>query len=46
MRESGLPLPDQPLESEDGKRLYGIVHDLSEPMAEYRAISVMSQRMF
>ena len=37
---------NQPLESEDGKRLYGIVHDLSEHLAEYRALSVMRQRMF
>ncbi|MBP9891025.1 MAG: hypothetical protein KBG84_03910 [Planctomycetes bacterium] len=37
---------NQPLESEDGRRLYGIVHDLSEHLAEYRALSVMRQRMF
>lgn len=37
---------NQPLESEPGKRLYGIVHDLSEHLAEYRAISVMRQRIF
>lgn len=37
---------NQPLESEDGRRLYGIVHDLSEHLAEYRALSVMRQRLF
>ncbi len=37
---------NQPLESEEGRRLYGIVHDLSEHLAEYRALAVMRQRMF
>lgn len=37
---------EQPLESDDGKRLYAIVHDLSEHLPEYRSLSVMKQRLF
>jgi hypothetical protein len=36
----------QPLESEPGKRLYQIVHDLSEHLPEFRSINVMRQRLF
>ena len=36
----------QPLESEPGKRLYEIVHDLSEHLPEFRAIGTMHQRLF
>ncbi|MCB9893004.1 MAG: hypothetical protein H6839_00980 [Planctomycetes bacterium] len=37
---------NQPLESEGGKRLYQIVHDLSEHLPEFRSIHVMRQRLF
>ena len=37
---------NQPLESESGKRLYQIVHDLSEHLPEFRSINVMRQRLF
>ncbi|MCC6572147.1 MAG: hypothetical protein IT462_00015 [Planctomycetes bacterium] len=37
---------NQPLESEEGKRLFQIVHDLSTHLVEYRALSVMKQRLF
>lgn len=37
---------NQPLESEGGKRLYQIIHDLSEHLPEFRSISIMRQRLF
>ncbi|MCB9933176.1 MAG: hypothetical protein H6841_07135 [Planctomycetes bacterium] len=37
---------NQPLESETGKRLYQIIHDLSEHLPEFRSINVMRQRLF
>ncbi|MCA8910848.1 MAG: hypothetical protein KDB82_04035 [Planctomycetes bacterium] len=37
---------NQPLESENGKRLYQIIHDLSEHLPEFRSISIMRQRLF
>ena len=35
----------QPLESEDGRRLYQIIHDLSDHLPEFRAIAIMRQRL-
>lgn len=37
---------NQPLESEDGKRLYQIIHDLSEHLPEFRSLAIMRQRLF
>jgi hypothetical protein len=37
---------NQPLESEDGKRLYQIIHDLSEHLPEYRGLATLKQRLF
>ena len=37
---------EQPLETDDGKRLFAIVHDLSEHLPEFRSLSVMKQRLF
>jgi hypothetical protein len=37
---------NQPLVSESGKRLYQIIHDLSEHLPEFRSISIMRQRLF
>jgi hypothetical protein len=36
----------QPLESDEGKRLYQIIHDLSEHLPEYRALATLRQRLF
>lgn len=36
----------QPLESEEGKRLFQIIHDLSEHLPEYRSLAIMRQRLF
>jgi hypothetical protein len=36
----------QPLESDEGKRLYQIIHDLSEHLPEFRALATLRQRMF
>jgi hypothetical protein len=37
---------NQPLASESGKRLYQMIHDLSEHLPEFRSISIMRQRLF
>jgi hypothetical protein len=37
---------NQPLESDGGKRLYQIIHDLSEHLPEFRSIAIMRQRLF
>lgn len=37
---------NQPLETEEGKKLYQIVHDLSEHLPEFRSLSIMRQRLF
>ncbi|MCC7509852.1 MAG: hypothetical protein IT464_10790 [Planctomycetes bacterium] len=37
---------NQPLESEQGRKLYGIIHDLSEHLPEYRSLQILRQRMF
>lgn len=36
----------QPLESDNGKRLYAIIHDLSEHLPEFRSLAIMRQRLF
>jgi len=36
----------QPLESEEGRRLYQIIHDLSEHLPEFRALTIIQQRLF
>ncbi|MHC4840463.1 MAG: coiled-coil domain-containing protein [Planctomycetota bacterium] len=36
----------QPLHSEQGRKLYQIIHDLSEHLPEFRSLSVTKQRMF
>lgn len=37
---------NQPLETDEGRRLYQIIHDLSEHLPELRALDVMRQRLF
>jgi len=37
---------NQPLESETGKRLYQIIHDLSEHLPEFRGLATLKQRLF
>ncbi|MBE7492346.1 MAG: hypothetical protein HS108_11390 [Planctomycetes bacterium] len=37
---------NQPLESEEGRRLYQIIHDLSEHLPEFRALAIIRQRLF
>lgn len=37
---------NQPLESEEGRRLYQIIHDLSEHLPEFRALEIIRQRLF
>lgn len=36
----------QPLETEGGKKLFQIIHDLSDHLPEFRSISIMRQRLF
>ncbi|MBX3473162.1 MAG: hypothetical protein KF754_02185 [Planctomycetes bacterium] len=37
---------NQPLESEEGRRLYQIIHDLSEHLPEFRSLAIIRQRLF
>src|SRR5690606_10954273 len=37
---------NQPLESESGKRLFQIIHDLSEHLPELRSLAILRQRLF
>ena len=37
---------NQPLESEQGKKLYQIIHDLSEHLPEFRSLAILKQRLF
>lgn len=36
----------QPLETEGGKKLFQIIHDLSDHLPEFRSIAIMRQRLF
>jgi hypothetical protein len=36
---------NQPLESDSGKRLFSIIHDLSEHLPEFRSLAIMRQRL-
>ena len=36
----------QPLETENGKKLFQIIHDLSDHLPEFRSIAIMRQRLF
>lgn len=37
---------NQPLESEQGKKLYAIIHDLSAHLPEFRSLQILRQRLF
>lgn len=37
---------NQPLETDEGRRVYQIVHDLSEHLVEFRSLAIMRQRLF
>ena len=36
----------QPLETDEGRRVYQIIHDLSEHLPEFRSLAIMRQRLF